>query len=205
MPVREMVLPTILPSLQNVLGRMGYNPNKTELDGSIRDRIIEAVQWAGQFIHPAAHVLDLNILKKETGLVLLEEGLALHSEKLTHILSGAQSVSLMVCTIGNALKDKTAEDSNAGNMTRAVILDAIASEAVEAFADYITEILARERGLQGLRPTMRYSPGYGDLQTDIHRDLLPLLEADKIGISHHPDNFILFPEKTITAVVGWTR
>ena len=205
MPVREIVLPTILPSLRNVLGRMGYNPSKTELDGATRDRIIEAIQWSGQFIRPAAHVLDLNILKKETGLVLLEEGLSLRSDKISQILSGAQSVSLMVCTIGNALKDKAAGESGAGNMTRAIILDAVASEAVEAFADYVTEILSRERGLQGLRPTMRYSPGYGDLQTDIHRDLLPLLEADKIGISHHPENFILFPEKTITAVVGWTR
>jgi hypothetical protein len=90
-------------------------------------------------------------------------------------------------------------------MTRAVILDAVASEAVETFADHVNEILAREHSLSGLKPTMRFSPGYGDLRTDIHTKLLPLLESERIGIRSHPQNFILYPEKTISAVIGWVK
>lgn len=205
MPVREFILPTLLPPLNHVLGRLGYNPNKTEMDEVIRGQIIETIQWAGGYIHPAAHVLDVNIVKKQADITVLEGGLPLQSAKLSAILADAVSVSLLVCTIGNKLKEQAVKASDAGEMTRAVILDAVASEAVEAFADQITEILSRERQLQGLRPTMRYSPGYGDLKTDIHHALLPLLEAEKIGVRHHPGNFILTPEKTVTAVIGWVK
>jgi hypothetical protein len=50
---------------------------------------------------------------------------------------------------------------------------------------------------------MRYSPGYGDLGTEVHSFMLPLLDAGGIGVSYHPDSFILVPEKTISAFTGW--
>jgi cobalamin-dependent methionine synthase I len=52
---------------------------------------------------------------------------------------------------------------------------------------------------------MRDSPGYGDLGTDIQPDILRLLDAGKIGIACQPESFILIPEKSITAIIGWER
>lgn len=205
MAVREIVLTTLSPDLSSVLGRLGYNPNKTQIDETMRDQIVETIRWAAPFIRPKAHVMETSILKKSPDTTTLEGGLQFKSSKVAALLSNATSASLMVCTIGNDLKDETDKAIKAGEMTRAVILDAIASEAVEALADHVTEVLAREHRLRGLKPTMRFSPGYGDLKTDVHDRLLPLLEAEKIGVSCHPENFILKPEKSISALIGWIK
>lgn len=203
--IRPFILPVILPPFENVLGRLGYNPKKTSLDEKTEQEIRDALKFSGSFIHPKAHAMELPVVKCDAGSVTLEEGLVFHSAKLAQVLAKARQATVLACTIGQELKEETDRLTAAGEMTRAVILDAIASEAVEAFADHINEILAREHSLRGLKPAMRFSPGYGDLRTDIHAQLLPLLRSEEIGIRFHPENFILYPEKSISAVIGWFR
>lgn len=205
MNIRRFELPVILPDVKTVLGRLGYNPNKSQLEEALLNNIRSEIFGAGAAIHPVGHALEEPLKSANNGIVSTVSGLNFKSMKLCDLLQGVNTITLMVCTIGNQLKELSESLSASGQMTRAVILDAIASEAVEAFADYITEVLTREKGLLRLKPTMRFSPGYGDLKTDVHREMLPLLESDKIGIRFHPDNFILFPEKSISAVIGWKK
>ncbi len=203
--VRAFRLPTILPKLENVMGRLGYNPKKTRLDDVTRELILSEMDYARPHIHPAGHTRDNRIERRDNGSVFLESGIELKSSKLAGILAKAEKVTVLACTIGDELKQRFDKEAKGEQLTRAVILDAIASESVEAFADHITDILAQEYNYSGYRPTMRFSPGYGDFKTAIHSILLPFLDADKAGISSDPVTHILSPEKTISAVIGWVK
>ena len=53
-----------------------------------------------------------------------------------------------------------------------------------------------------LNITGRYSPGYGDLPLDAQRDVINLVNCDKrIGVNLSAHN-ILFPRKSVTAIIG---
>jgi cobalamin-dependent methionine synthase I len=49
--------------------------------------------------------------------------------------------------------------------------------------------------------TTRFSPGYGDLPLTFQRDLYRELSLDELGI-RITEKCILYPQKTITAVIG---
>ncbi|TDX52376.1 hypothetical protein [Orenia marismortui] len=81
-------------------------------------------------------------------------------------------------------------------------MDAIASIAAEEVANEINQIIVqRSKELNLPHQTMRYSPGYGDLEIDIQPKLLAVLDGEKLGISA-TKTCILQPEKSITAIIG---
>jgi hypothetical protein len=203
MTVREIVISSVEPPLEAVLGRLGYNKNKSQLDESLFSQIKSEIATAINIAEPKAHILDQKIISTKDDSITIESGLVFFSAKLAKILAKSKSVSLFACTIGEKLTIETEKLLREGQAARSVILDAAGSETVEAFADYISEVLQREKKLFRLKPAMRYSPGYGDLKTNVHKELLPLLESAEIGITSNPDNFILKPEKSITAIIGW--
>jgi len=203
MKIRRLAPPAIIPSIEKVMGRLGYNKKKTKVDDSIIQKIQNEISSSINIIHPIGNVLENKITSKYDDFIVLESGLKLKSRKICNILKDVSSVSLMICTIGKEITEKTIDLTKREDFSTAVILDAIGSEAVEALADYIEKTLSIEKSYLGLKPTMRYSPGYGDLKTDIHKEMLPLLEATSIGISFHQESYILIPEKSISAFIGW--
>ena len=54
----------------------------------------------------------------------------------------------------------------------------------------------------GYERTMRFSPGYGEWPLKAQEKLLPLVEADKIGVTL-TDTDIMIPRKSVSAIIGW--
>lgn len=175
------------------------------MDDEITGLIIENLEKSRQYMYPAGNTLDDSIMEIKDDCILTGLNIRIYSKKLSEILQKSKRITFMICTVGNEICVEIQKIIVSGSMTQAVIWDAVASESVETFADYITEVLTRENRLLGWNSTMRYSPGYGDFKTDIHEKILPLLEADKIGVTYQKDNYILLPEKSISAVIGWMK
>jgi Methionine synthase I, cobalamin-binding domain len=154
-------------------------------------------------ISPVAKVSDLKIDNITSSNITFENGFEIESVKLAMVLKNSKKATFMALTIGEKLTLEVEEALKKEEYTKAVIIDAIGSEAVEKFADYIQDVIARENRLFSLKPTMRFSPGYGDFSLSYQKEILLLLEAEEIGISLHPESLVLIPEKSITAVVGW--
>ena len=86
--------------------------------------------------------------------------------------------------------------------TEALILDACASAACEQACDDLQKQLEDQLCVEGLYPTDRFSPGYGDLPLTVQTPLLELLDAQKrCGITLS-DTFIMTPRKSVTAIFG---
>ena len=122
------------------------------------------------------------------------------SDILRH-LEGCGSCVLLACTLG-ARVDAALRAAGASDMAYAVVLDALASVAVEQTADAAEQTLRNEEREEGQFLTGRFSPGYGDYPIAVQNDLLRLLDAPrKIGLCATPAH-LLTPRKSVTAVLG---
>lgn len=114
-------------------------------------------------------------------------------------LSGCQKAIIMCATIGAEI-DKMIRINQIGDMARAVVMDSLASVAIEQVCNAFDKIIAEKYSDYYL--TFRFSPGYGDYPIDMQKMFLQLLNAPKkIGLCTN-DNFLLMPSKSVTAVVG---
>ena len=108
---------------------------------------------------------------------------------------------LLACTLGAGV-DAALRAAGASDMAYAVVLDALASVAVEQTADAAEQTLRNEEREEGQFLTGRFSPGYGDYPIAVQNDLLRLLDAPrKIGLCATPAH-LLTPRKSVTAVLG---
>ncbi len=117
----------------------------------------------------------------------------LKSRSLAKNLSGCSAAILFAATVGIGI-DRLISKYSHISPSRAVMLDAIGVERIEALCDEFC------KEFEGARP--RFSPGYGDLALDAQRDIFNILDAPKhIGISLN-ESLIMSPAKSVTAIVG---
>jgi len=123
------------------------------------------------------------------------------SAQLTRRLDGCERVVLMAATLGVGM-DRLIAKYGRLSPAKAVLLQAIGTERVEALCDAFCGALAEETGLSW-RP--RFSPGYGDLPLEVQQQIVTLLQADKrVGVTLN-DSFLMSPSKSVTAFVGYSR
>ncbi len=113
-------------------------------------------------------------------------------------LEGCDRVIVFAATLGSAV-DALINKYQAVDLTRALVIDAEASAAVESFCNE-TEREFAKLGIGHM--TWRYSPGYGDYPLEVQTDLLDLIDAGrKIGL-YAGESCMLNPVKSVTAVIG---
>jgi|YNPMSStandDraft_1061717.scaffolds.fasta_scaffold00483_10 cobalamin-dependent methionine synthase I len=191
-----------IPDIRAVLGRLGHNSHKTEA-GEWIQRIEHLITKYAHLLSARGVVDTFPVVQKSDDTIVLANGLIFSSKKLALVLKNSQQVTVMAGTLGQPIIDEIQNLLARGEITTAAILDAIASESIDHCMDWMQAILLREHLRFGSRPTMRFSPGYGDWALPIQQDLVRCLQAEEIGLSVHPESYILQPEKSITAVIGW--
>ena len=123
------------------------------------------------------------------------------SHSLAKCLDGCHEIILLSATVGFGI-DRLIEKYSLISPSRAIILQALGSERVEALCDVFCNELAIQEEKNGntLRP--RFSPGYGDLSLDLQKDIFAALGCTKtIGITLG-DNLFMKPTKSVTAIIG---
>lgn len=120
------------------------------------------------------------------------------SEKLAHHLAGCDAVLLFGATVGIEL-DRLIAKYGRISPAKALMLQAIGAERIEALCDVFCHDYAGEQGVE-LRA--RFSPGYGDLPLEVQKDVFRVLDCSrKIGLSLG-GSLLMSPSKSVTAFVG---
>lgn len=120
------------------------------------------------------------------------------SKDLVKNLQGCGRVVLFAATVGIELDRLILKYSRIAP-TKALLMQAIGAERIEALCDAFCAELANKRGC-ALRP--RFSPGYGDLPLEAQREIFALLGCEKrIGLSLN-ESLLMSPTKSVTAFVG---
>ncbi|MBU1864169.1 MAG: hypothetical protein KKH94_10940 [Candidatus Omnitrophica bacterium] len=190
---------------EKVLLRLQFNKKKTKLVGHVKQLIDSMIDEGNVLAQPQAIVEDFTIKELARSRVVLSgKNFSLAGEHITRHVDGCYKVSLMVCTVGSQFAGAVEGLVDQRELTKAAILDAVASEAVDAVADAITKIIRQNAENEGADITLRFSPGYGDWDIQEQKPLLEVMEAYKIGV-RLTNSFLMFPEKSITACVGWRK
>lgn len=186
-------------SVHSYLGLKDTAPSP-ELKRLINHYINEAMRLST----PRGTWQTFNIKKREPETVLLENSpLVIRGKSAAaHFLTSAKA-TLLAATLGARLGSYL-EELSLSQPGHALILDGIASAAVEQITDELDLMIARDIQRQGYFPTARFSPGYGSWPLNSQKEFLESLRAENIGLSITP-YYLLQPVKSVTAAIGWSR
>ncbi len=185
--------------IKPILGMTAEKADSFHIDKAIDKQLTKS----DHLIHPLGvwEIFPINRLLQENKAILGDNSVLEGSSIMNH-LAGCSYAGVLAATIGVWLEKKVDALFADNEYLKAVILDAIGSEAAENTIDILNTWFLEEQGLVQGQYTKRYSPGYGDWNIEIQRDLLSLAKAERIGMKVN-DASILIPRKSVTAVVGF--
>ncbi len=170
------------------LGMAGASQNG--LDGEIDECINEALSVIT--FRTCYESYPINICGDHISLGFAETD----SADLAERLEGCSSVILMAATLGIGL-DRLISRYSLTEPSRAVILQAVGSAAIEACLDRVCYELSLKN-----KTRERFSCGYGDLDLSLQRDIFAALGCEKlIGVTLN-DSLLMSPSKSVTAIIG---
>ena len=127
---------------------------------------------------------------------------ALGGNDIKKVVAESEKVLLIAATLGIYV-EKLLRKTQITDMAKAVVVDSMASVAIEQFMDKIEDEL-KER-YKGFYFTNRFSPGYGDYPLEKQREVVKILNTEKkLGLSLS-DSLLLNPTKSVTAVIGLNK
>jgi hypothetical protein len=204
MPTQVQIFPSItIPVPRDAIyRRLGYRKGTTKIDDRRGEEIERHIDYGLSLISLKGVGRRATLKELTPDRVVLGTGVEIASEKLARFLKGCTEVLLIGATAGGAAMEAIRGDTERGDMTRSVVVDAVASEMTDAALDwiigYFNRLLTRE---QSRLTRGRFSAGYGDFLLENQRVIYDLLELDRIGVAIN-ENCILIPEKSVTAVAG---
>ncbi|MCE5222370.1 MAG: methionine synthase [Clostridium sp.] len=184
---------------EEVLRYLGYKGQ--DIDGNLTNTIEECREEIKKIITPRVVYSYKNIKSSDDGVEVITTNLILKGNDIKEHLKNSTECVLMAVTLGNEIERQTRLYEKT-NLTKALILDACATTVVEEVCDIVENSVKEKAILSGMNITFRYSPGYGDLPLDVQNSFLRALEAQKkIGLTVSENN-LLFPRKSVTAIIG---
>jgi hypothetical protein len=188
--------------MKAIYKRLGFKKGVTELNPAEEDKLVATIDEASGIVHLKGAACMLDLIRVDRYGVELEDGTVFSSSALAGMLSGCEQVLLMGSTAGQTIMNEISSATRSENLTRAVILDAVASEMTDSGLDWIMDYMNQDLMRKARRITKaRFSAGYGDFSLENQKAIHELLHLDKIGV-FITDRCILIPEKSVTAVAG---
>jgi len=195
----------VLIPYDEVLVALRFNRHLTHIDLKTENLIKALIDKAYPLINCAGIYQHFLIDKKDKEEIFLENvSSTIKSKDIANLFKKSHKATIFAVTIGFEIITTIKSAMKQKRMTEALILDAIASVAVEELMENLNRVVRQEARLEGYRLTRRFSPGYGDLGLENQKMILEILKAEKIGISL-TDSFIMLPEKSVTSLLGWEK
>jgi Vitamin B12 dependent methionine synthase, activation domain. len=190
------------PPREKIYRRLGFKKRTTQIPVNRRKETDGFIDEAVSIISLQGSLLRTPIDKNDGKKISLAGNLIFDSKKLSSFLSNCKEAALMSATAGNSIMEAIKEKTKQDNLAAAVVYDATASEIVDAGLDWIMDYLNQQvrRERKTLLPR-RFSAGYADFDLKNQKVLYQKLQMEKIGVTI-TDEFILLPEKSVTAVSG---
>jgi cobalamin-dependent methionine synthase I len=193
---------TIDPPCKKIYQRLGFRKKTTELTALRKKETDTFIEEALSLINLKGTMLKAVIRGNNGDEVFLSGNLTFASKQLARFLRDCREALLMGATAGSAIMDAIMDKTGQDNLSAAVVYDATASEMVDAALDWIMDYFNQQIRREGKKLlSRRFSAGYADFQLDNQQVIYQKLQMEKIGVAIN-SNFILRPEKSVTALGG---
>lgn len=182
--------------------RLGYEKTNTRLEPDKRIQIDRWINEAEALCNVCVIYRTAEVTYDEKGIIVLDGCKILKSSSLHSLLQNSREAVLMAATSGLGITDEIKRLQQAGEMAKALVYDAAASEITDAGLDWLMGFLKQKLIREGKVLTdMRYSPGYGDLDLSCQDVFFRMLSLKEWGIEL-TEKYMLVPEKSVTAIAG---
>ena len=187
---------------ERIYRRLGYKQGVTGLSAESRRQLEFAMEEALAHIHLKGAARRIPVRNKSTSGITLAGQIEFSGKKLAALLRDSEEALLMGATGGPEIMAAIAKLSSAGDLSKGVVFDAVASEVVDSALDWIAKYFDNVLRREGRRLTSRrYSAGYADFVLENQKIFFRELELDRLGVQL-TESFILVPEKSVTAIAG---
>jgi hypothetical protein len=193
---------SIDPPREKIFQRLGYKKRTTEITASQQKETDHFINEASSLISLKGMFLRLTINSNDGEKIILSDGLIFNSKKLSTFLRDCREAVLMGATAGSVVMDAIRKKTSQDDLAAAVVYDATASEMADSALDWIMDYLNQQIRREGktLLPR-RFSAGYADFNLENQNAIYEMLQMGKIGVAITSE-FILLPEKSVTAISG---
>ena len=164
----------------------------------------EMLQEIKEIIQPAAVWERFPIKELKHERVVLANGLKLGGGPVVTVIGGAEELVVAVCTIGPEADRRIASQQQIKDLFRALLLDELASWAVDMVRQELCRWLEEDLQRQGLRASAPLSPGESVWSVKDQRIIFNLLDTGPIGVSLS-DSMIMYPLKSLSLILGTGR
>jgi len=201
---RPVLFQSIVVSVPNkeIYARLGYRRDRTKIPPAKKELVETWIDHALGLMELKGAATVLGIDAIEGASISLKGGCSLHSAGLARMISGCTEVVLLGATAGSRIMEEIRGDTTGDNITRGVVLDAVASEMTDKALDwimgYVNQDLKRRAKMLTRR---RYSAGYGDFALENQQIMYDMLMMNELGVKITED-YLLVPEKSVTAIAG---
>ena len=123
------------------------------------------------------------------------------SRGLAEHLEGCSQVIVIAATLGVAY-DRLLARAAKTSPTKALLLDGLGAERIEALCDLFCEEESVRLQAVGATLTRRFSAGYGDLPLELQKSIFCALDCERnIGLTLN-GSMLMSPQKSVTAIIG---
>lgn len=123
------------------------------------------------------------------------------SKDAVNAVEGCSEIVMFAATIGIGIDRLIAKYSRT-SPAKALFLQAIGAERIEAVCNLFNDEVEREAVSNGRSVKRRYSPGYGDLPLEVQKEFMVLLDCSRrIGVNLN-SSLLMSPSKSVTAFIG---
>jgi hypothetical protein len=170
---------------QEILRLLAHQKRKEKTSNSKLSNLIKQTKaLLGNLLHPQGmfKIVDKNALKGEP------------------YFKGQDMIALGLCTIGDELENKVSQLSQKGELTQAVVLDAVGSVAAESAADFLNLQICEWCQKRGLAASQRFSPGYGNWSLEGQKFIFSLLPTERIKVRLN-QSCMMIPKKSVSFAI----
>ncbi len=180
---------------------LGYGDNTPDENIKAIMRECEAEILARAVPRFVYMVYDIEMV--EDGVRLAGTDIVFHGDSVKAHLKECEKIVLLCVTLSETI-DRCIRKAELLDMAKAVVLDAMATVAVEQACEnataHIHEVYEARYGKAYF--TWRYGFGYGDLPLEEENIALRLLNTEKIIGVTLSDRLLMFPGKTTASIMG---
>ena len=160
-----------------------------------------ALDAGRDLIDPAVLTRTLRVEATRHNRVTLEGGTTLTGRLVTEHLGGAETVVVMLCTIGDEL-GQAVDREIASNVGFGFALDAVGSAAVQSLNAAACNVVEQEAIAAGLQTSLPLSPGMEGWDVDPgQREIFSLIDPAAVGVVLS-SALEMRPLKSLTTVIG---
>lgn len=184
----------------DVLACLGHSDQP--IDDKLEKLIDDTIALSYEYIKPL-NVYGIFDIRLDNGKIYFTDIFEVKSEDLYKLLKYSKKAVLAAFTLGSEIEQNIKRFSYT-EINKALVMDCCAAAAIESYADNVLNNISIELKNDSFNLTNRFSCGYGDFYLSHQSDIISALCAKKrIGLNCD-DNNMLYPKKSMTAVIGIT-